>query len=43
MKADLAARFVAAVDNYDGTAPWRLFPIPTFNVESPIEVFNLAE
>lgn len=41
VKADLAARFVAAVDNYDGTAPWRLFPIPTLNVESPIEVFDL--
>lgn len=41
VKADLAARFVAAVDNYDGTAPWRLFPIPTLNVESPIEAFDL--
>lgn len=41
VKADLAARFVAAVENYDGTAPWRLFPIPTLNVESPIEVFDL--
>lgn len=42
VKADLAARFVAAVDNYDGAAPWRLFPIPTLNVESPIEVFDLG-
>lgn len=42
VKADLAARFIAAVDNYDGTAPWRLFPIPTLNVESPIEVFDLG-
>lgn len=41
VKADLAARFAAAVDNYDGTAPWKLFPIPTLNVESPIEVFDL--
>ena len=41
VKADLAARFVAAVDSYDGTAPWRLFPIPTLNVESAIEVFDL--
>lgn len=42
VKANLAARFVAAVDHYDGTAPWRLFPVPTFNVESPIEVFDLG-
>ena len=42
VKPDLAARFVAALDNYDGTAPWRLFPIPTRNVESPIEVFDLT-
>lgn len=41
VKAELAARFVAAVDDYDGTAPWRLFPIPTLKVESPIEVFDL--
>lgn len=37
VKADLAARFVAAVDVYDGTAPWTLFPLPTLVVESPIE------
>lgn len=42
VKANLAARFVAMVDGYDGTAPWGLFPVPTFNVESPIEVFDLG-
>jgi hypothetical protein len=41
VKTDLAARFVAAVDRYDGTAPWRLFPIPTLEVASSIEVFEL--
>jgi hypothetical protein len=41
VKADLAARFADAVDNFDGTKPWKLFPIPTLNVESPIEVFDL--
>lgn len=42
VKANLAARFVAAVDNYDGDAPWTLFPIPTLIVDSPIEVFALG-
>jgi len=42
VKADLAARFVAAVDDYEGHAPWTLFPIPTLNVESAIEVFALG-
>ncbi len=41
VKADLAARFVTAVDRYDGTEPWKLFPIPTLNVESSIKVFDL--
>lgn len=43
VKRDLAARFVAAVDTWDGTAPWRLFPVPTLVVESPIETFELAD
>jgi len=42
VKAELAARFVAAVDGYDGTAPWTLFPIPTLVVDSPIEAFGLG-
>ena len=42
VKADLAARFLAAVDTYDGTAPWTLFPVPTLTVESPIEVFDIG-
>ncbi|MBV9950937.1 MAG: hypothetical protein JO291_03225 [Acidimicrobiia bacterium] len=41
VKANLAAQFVTAVDRYDGTAPWRLFPIPTLEVSSAIEVFEL--
>ena len=41
VKADLSARFTAAVDVFDGTAPWRLFPVPTLVVESPIDVFDL--
>jgi hypothetical protein len=41
VKSDLAARFVAALDHFDGTAPWLLFPIPTATVDSPIEVFDL--
>lgn len=42
VKADLAARFVDAVDTYDGTAPWTLFPVPTLIVESPIELFDIG-
>jgi len=42
VKAELAARFVAAVDGYDGTAPWTLFPIPTLVVDSPIEAFGFG-
>ncbi|MCB0996918.1 MAG: hypothetical protein KDB21_17610 [Acidimicrobiales bacterium] len=42
VKANLAARFVAAVDDYDGQAPWTLFPIPTLIVDSPIEFFALG-
>ena len=42
VKANLAKRFVAAVDGYDGTAPWTLFPLPTFDVESPIETFGFG-
>lgn len=42
VKRDLAARFVAAVDTWDGTAPWTLFPIPTLGVESPTETLDLA-
>ena len=41
VNADLASRFVAAVERYDGAAPWALFPIPTLIVESPIQVFDL--
>lgn len=43
VKRDLAARFVAAVDSWDGTTPWTLFPIPTLVVESPIETFQVAD
>ena len=43
VKADLAARFVAAVDSWDGTAPWALFPVPTLVVESPIETFDVPD
>lgn len=42
VKRDLAARFVAAVDSWDGATPSTLFPIPTLVVESPIETFDLA-
>lgn len=43
VKADLAARFEAAVEAFDGTAPWRVFPVPTLTVESPIDVFDLGD
>jgi hypothetical protein len=43
VKRDLAARFVAAVDSWDGTTPSTLFPVPTLVVESPTETFELAD
>ena len=42
VKPDLAARFTAALETFDGAAPWTLFPIPTLEVDSPIEVFGLT-
>lgn len=41
VKANLVARFLDALDGWGGEAPWRLFPLPTLTVESPIEVFGL--
>lgn len=42
VKANLEGRFIAALERFDGSEPWRLFPLPTLVVDSPIEVFDDA-
>jgi hypothetical protein len=40
VKENLRARFLVALDQFDGSEPWRVFPLPTLIVDSPIEVFD---
>ena len=40
VKANLRHEFLTNLDAFDGTQPWRLFPMPTLLVNSPIEVFD---
>jgi len=40
VKASLRATFLTALDRFDGSEPWRVFPLPTLIVDSPIEVFD---
>ena len=40
VKENLRQVFLANLATFDGAEPWRLFPLPTLTVDSPIEVFD---